>query len=346
MSGDWNFGDLVSELAERGNASALITVRDDKLERLSGQNLANGVRAAARELGEVGVAIGEPIALTGPNGFAWVIARFAIALAGAVAVPIDELADDAELARVLAHCKCSYVICPSERSALLRRSHPNVRVISLEDVTNGLDEARQSEEAVIGDRSSGETASATAMLAFTSGTTGTPKAIVLSNANLATNVRALVDCRIVGAGDSILLPLPLHHVYPFVVGLLVPLACGAAVVFPQSVTGPQLLEAAGLANIRAIVGVPRLYSALCSGLLSRVRGQGGLAQRMFRLLLRFSIGIRMRSGVNVGRILFANLRARFGRNLDLLVSGGAKLDFETLGTLLGLGFDVRSGYGL
>src|SRR3546814_15667187 len=81
------------------------------------------------------------------------------------------------------------------------------------------------------------------MLVHTSGTTGAPKDFTLSSANIHANVAGLVAERLVGADDRILLPLPLHHVYPLVIGLLVPLAGGAAVVFPEGLTGPQIAQA-------------------------------------------------------------------------------------------------------
>jgi len=65
-------------------------------------------------------------------------------------------------------------------------------------------------------------------------------------------------------GDRVLLPLPLHHVYPFVVGLLAPLSLGVPVILPPSLTGPQMLRAMRGARATVIVGVPRLYRALAA----------------------------------------------------------------------------------
>ncbi len=345
MSEAWTFRTLLDDMARRGQSPALIAVRAGALQTISFEELVKRTRALASGLLEQGVVLGEPVALLAPNGFGWVIARLALGAIGAIAVAIDDLATDGELRTIFSGFRAARVLCKSSRAEALRKSNPALSIIALDDGPEGVGgietpfvaEARRLPE--ISD-------SAPAMLAYTSGTTGTPKAIVLTHSNIETNVRALLGSRLVGPGDRVLLPLPLPHVYPFVVGLLTPLGSGATVVFPESATGPQILEAIRLADVSAIVGVPRLYSAICSGLIARVQSSG-LAQRtLFRALLRMSVSLRRKCGINAGPILFSGIRARFGAKLRLLVSGGARLEPETLWTLLGLGFDVRSGYGL
>src|SRR6516162_6779611 len=102
------------------------------------------------------------------------------------------------------------------------------------------------------------------MLSWTSGTTGSPKAFVLTHRNIATNVAALQRLAVVGRRDRALLPLPLHHAYPFIVGMLTPLALGTTIVLPDGSTGPALMRALRVGQVTAIVGVPRLYEALAA----------------------------------------------------------------------------------
>ena len=81
-----------------------------------------------------------------------------------------------------------------------------------------------------------------AALFYTSGTTGAAKGVPLSHANLVFQIDALLGADLVSEDDRVLLPLPLHHVYPFVMGMLA-LAAGLPIVLPQSLTGPQLVRA-------------------------------------------------------------------------------------------------------
>ena len=103
------------------------------------------------------------------------------------------------------------------------------------------------------------------MLSWTSGTTGTPKAFVLTHRNIATNVEALQKLARCRERDRALLPLPLHHAYPFVVGMLTILTLGATIVLPGVTTGPALMRALREGEVTTIIGVPRLFEALLGG---------------------------------------------------------------------------------
>jgi long-chain acyl-CoA synthetase len=77
-----------------------------------------------------------------------------------------------------------------------------------------------------------------APLSWTSGTTGSPKAFLLTHGNIATNVEALQQMNVVGPTGHALLLLPLHHAYPFIVGMLTILTIGTAIVLPGGTSDP------------------------------------------------------------------------------------------------------------
>lgn len=343
----WSYEQLLNALAARKDAPALIQVHDNALKSMTGADLASRARALACALLRMGLSSGDPILLIGPNCFSWVVARLALGAAGALGVPVDDASSDDALRDVLARCKAKWAICDSSCTSRLRVLAPQLIIIQFGDGSTG--ESLYS----MNDLSCGpiERLPKTApdkpeMLAYTSGTTGSPKAIVLTHANIAANIEPLVASGLVGRDDRILLPLPLAHVYPYVVGLLAGLASGAAIVFPQSQTGQHIVAAAGRAEATVMIGVPRLYTAICSGVTARLKDAGFLRRTLFQILLAASIRLRRTTSLNLGRFFFPSLRERFGNKLRLLVSGGARMDQATLWTLIGLGFEIRSGYGL
>src|SRR5438552_1255229 len=189
-----------------------------------------------------------------------------------------------------------------------------------------------------------------AVLFYTSGTTGPPKGVPLSHGNIVSQLDTAADVKLIKGDDRVLLPLPLHHVYPFVIGMLVPLDMGLPLILPFSLSGQQLLRALRGGDVTAIVGVPRLYTALYSGIEARVKSAGWIARRLFGVFLAASEFVRSALGgwlgLRVGKVLFHSLHKRFGETLRLLASGGSALDSELASKLEAIGWDVAIGYGL
>lgn len=326
--------DLLRQFEERGEAVAIVAFGEgDAGTRTFGELVRTARRIAAR-IGKERAG-GSTVGLMAANGPTWVEGFWGIVAAGMTVMPIDIQASNEELRSMIEKGACHLVLADAQRIERLRRIVPECTTISLET-------AREESEEGITPGGSAETA----VLAFTSGTTGTPKAVPLSHANLLSNVQALLAERIVGPDDRALIPLPLHHAYPLTAGMLTVLAAGATMVFPEGLSGPQLVAALHEGRVTALVGVPRLYAALVAGVYAEAARRGGRGARLFPVLLAAASFCRRRLGLPVGRPLFRAVRQRVGSELRLLVSGGAALSFEVEAALLGLGFEVLTGYGL
>ncbi|MBM3733292.1 MAG: AMP-binding protein [Rhodospirillales bacterium] len=341
--------DLLASFAERGDAPALVAHGTSHAETVSYAGLAHIVGRVVAGLIAHGVGRGEPVGLLGPNSSHWVAAYIAIVSAGATAMPFDEFASDDNLASALTNTKCRLVFASAthaRRAPFQSASAPTVMILGDQWLQ---DDRRSSWETLPADTRRAHppiSPEDIAMIVHTSGTTGSPKAVPLSHANLIANLNALLAERLVKFGDRVLLPLPLHHIYPLMGGLLVPLASGATVVFPAGISGPEIREALQRSRATHLVGVPRFYEALLSTIRARLRGRGKITAAIGQLLLVASIWARRRIGLKIGRILFRRLHKEIAPSLGLLVSGGAALDPEVESALEGLGWDVLTGYGL
>ncbi len=290
---------------------------------------------------------GESVVLLAENRPEWIAAVLGVIRAGAVAVPVDIQFGDDDLAHVLRDSDARAVITMKPRVARVQASHPprQARLIVLDA---DAEEERSWLRLLTKETTELPVVSAhdPAVLFYTSGTTGPPKGVPLSHGNIASQVEAIGALGVITGADRVLLPLPLHHVYPFVVGMLTPLSIGVPLVLPFSLTGQQLLRALQEGDVTAIVGVPRLYSALYAGISARVESSGRIARRLFGHFLRLSSFLRASLGVRVGKTLFGSLHQRFGQNLRLLASGGSALDPALAANLESLGWEVAIGYGL
>ena len=342
---------LLDRLGRLGDRIAVLEVHGDRSSTWTYRDLSRRSRALARGLVREGVRPGERIGLFAPNGANWIVARLAIAASGAVAVAIDDLTGGGG-ARSIARASGVQSIFTVTRHLDGLKGIPKAFLIEPDAAPNdSLVEATMVRSwASLFDESEARLPSlagdAPAMLVHTSGTTGDPKLFCLANTNIEPVVGAIAELDLVGADDRLLMPLPLHHAYPFIVGVLVPLAVGATVVLPEAPSGPKIVDALGRGEATAMIGVPRLYEALVDGMEARAKAAGSVAAVLFSALLGTSIWAKRRIGLSLGQALFPQVHNRLGPHLRLLVSAGAKLDPVVIWKLEGLGFTTLSGYGL
>jgi len=342
---DWTVQTLLADMAGRGDEAAIMAFAGGACQTTSYGDLAHQALRLAKGLRHAGARPGERLLLIAPNGLDWIVVRLAAGAAGLMTVALDHLAQGAEIERLgqsttidWAFCDAGHLAAAAGMTAAGRLYH-----VSKEghDDVKGRDTLGTDE----GDLPPVDPGAPT-VLSQTSGTTGAPKLFTLSHRHIWANVGALAAEGLVTPEDRLVLPLPLHHIYPQVVGLLTPLVAGATVVLPEAATGPALVEALAGSRATGIIGVPRLYDALISGLEARIARGGRLVRGLYRALMSASITVLRKTGVNVGRVLFRPLRRRLSPDLHLLVSGGARLDTMLTWKLAALGFDIRSGYGL
>jgi len=346
---NWTIGSLLHDLAARGQHPAIISFGEDGIATWDAASVAdNALRlAAGLRQGKNG---GGAVALCGPNSPAWIIAALAALAAGRTLVPIDDLADSEQFAEALGSSNAGIVITTArhleECREKLRIGH--VGAILLDNGAHSKT-AKKSWQSLLGepgDCSPAVESDEPAVLTWTSGTTGSAKAFVLTHRIIAVNVEALRRLDIVGPRDRALLPLPLHHAYPFVVGMLTALTLGTVIVLPGASTGPSLMRALRAAEVTTIVGVPRLYEALVAAIGARIRAEGRAIHLVWHALLELAILAQRMTGIPLGHALFAQVRRGVGPRLRLLVSGGAGLERRVEERLRALGWEVLSGYGL
>ena len=207
-----------------------------------------------------GVGEGDRVVLVGPAGAGWVATFLGTLRRGAVAVPLDEKLTPDEVAPVWAASQPSALVAGAGSQRLMDEvvgpTGPVVPRLDLEAVT-GLPDPGSS-----GREDAHRPDAAPAVVVWTSGTTGRPKGVTLSLANVAYVVGELVRGQGSGTGDRWLSLLPPSHMLELSCGILTPLASGSCVVF-----GATLLphEVAGLVaehHISRMLVVPMILRML------------------------------------------------------------------------------------
>jgi fatty-acyl-CoA synthase len=233
--------------------------------------LAEWSRSLARGLAAEGVAAGENVALLLPNGAELVALLFAVARAGAVAVPVNPLLHRRELGYVLAQSdSVALVSCERFRDldhaahvAALRDELPALRTVVVGDVgpleRAGEDTARL-RRALRSARRGGADGPAT--IFYTSGTTGQPKGVVLTHDMELRSAYGSAYTRAFEDGRRIMFALPLNHVFAYIEGLLAALFVGGACVVQSKFDPVASLEAIARDGANEALFVPTMSLAV------------------------------------------------------------------------------------
>ncbi len=309
--------------------------------------VASHVQRLAQGLVRAGMRPGEYVALLASNRPEWVIVCLAVIKAGAAIMPLDTQIGNEALAHILQDSEARFIFTTTEYTNRLKRLNlPSDRRAILLDVAAEDERGWRSLLANTPGPLPTVEPTSPAALFYTSGTTGVPKGVSLTHRNLVFQLEAVLETDLLKDDDRVLLPLPMYHVYPFTVGTLIPLAAGLPLVLPFALTGPQILRALQEGKPTIIIGVPRLYRALYTGIETQFHSRGQTIATMFERGLKLSIWLNQQTGWQIGKLLFGPVHRRFGPQLRLLTSGGSALDPELAWKLAGLGWQIAIGYGL
>lgn len=339
--------ELIGALPEHGDAPAIITFQKEEVRTLSYRQLFHDIAALAAGLSELMKNGDRTVAVCGSSTAEWIKVAFAVMYAGGIILPVDQQADGETLKHIFNDSSARILFADSDRAEKIEKLELKQSLqVYLLDVEKDDDKSWRSLLAEDPAEPRGVEPDDPTTLFYTSGTTGPPKGVELSHANLATQPAAVKQTDLITREDRVLLPLPLHHVYPFVIGILTPLALGLPVILPMALTGREIIRAIKDGEATIIIGVPRLYRTFYDGIRSRLNDRGKLFGLFFSVILALCSYLREHFGLLAGRRLLSFIHNRFGPSLRVLASGGSALDPALARSLEGLGWEVAVGYGL
>ncbi|HTR44771.1 MAG TPA: AMP-binding protein [Thermodesulfovibrionales bacterium] len=324
--------------AERYRDKSAFTYFDDSWKKVTYREILEWTGAVASYLIQAGVKNGDRVALVSENRVEWCAAYLAILLSGGVAVPIDAQLGAAEIGNLLT----------DSSAVLVFHSGKTAPAIGGVNRAVNFDSALFREILATPGREPcpPHTEEDLASIVYTSGTTGTPKGVMLTHRNFCSDARSLIGLNIVGHTDVVLSILPLHHTYAFMCTFLVPLFLGATITYPPGIKAPELMTTMKEQGVTVLVAVPQLLELMRNGILRRFHELPAPLPFLLRALFRFSGKLRKHTVLNPGKLIFRSVHRAFGDRFRFFACGGARLDPPVMEDLEALGFTVLEGYGL
>jgi long-chain acyl-CoA synthetase len=345
--------------------------RGGRFERMTYGELDKWVDAVAAKLASLGVSRGDTVGILSWNRPQWAIADIATLSLGARVVPLYPTLPPSYL---------QYIISDSKMSALVAGDPMLLTSISaVMDEMPTLKTTLLLDDAAIASGSSGFSSdlrsesrddmarrtvsypnvasSEVATIVYTSGTTGAPKGVVLTHANIVSNARALTDRYGICETDSVVSYLPLSHMFERTCGYYTFLFAGATITYAENMT--TIARDVAIAKPTVLIAVPRVLEKAHAAARWRIEGDSRRKQAFVshaidslnEIANRRYRGERVSPWLSFKCVLYDRLvaqkfRAAAGGRLRLIVSGGASLDKSIAKILFIIGFNVLEGYGM
>ena len=292
----------------------------------------------------LGVKKGDKIIVSGKNSVAWAVTYIAVQYAGCTVVPLDSSLHDEDFIKFAKFSDSVVLVADNDRMKKVAGALPMLGYASLEE--NGTYPSIMTLSAPYRDGHV-MTEDDVAAILFTSGTTGTPKGVMLTNKNIVSDIFISQANMNIYPTDVFYAILPIHHAYTMLAVFMEGLASGASVVFGKKLVVSQMLKELKEAKVTMFLGVPMIFNKLYAGLLAGVRKKGVVVYGLIRFLMGISGFLKKAFGLKVGKKMFGFLLKNLSlENCRICICGGGPLPSSTFQGFNELGLDFVQGYGL
>ena len=245
--------------------------------QLSYAELDGLVGRAATRLAEAGVRTGHRVAMVMPNLLTFPIYYYAILRLGGTVVPVNPLLKADELAYVLrdASTRVAVVFAGFAEQAQKAATQTSTQLLLVgpTDTTDTLADLPPTTTTVP------RAADDTAVVLYTSGTTGTPKGAELTHANIGSNVRTVLETLFpMGPGDVVFGGLPLFHSFGQTVAMNTAVAGGACLTLLPRFDPVEALRIIVEDQVTIVMAVPSMYVALLNTPGAPTSGERGTSR--------------------------------------------------------------------
>ena len=336
---------------------------DGSWEWMTYREFGEAIDQARGGLASLGVTNGDRIVVISDNRVEWAVGAYAAYSLGAAWVPMYEAQTQKDWKYILSDssAKVAFVATDGIRAQIeeLKADLPALESIIVIDDPAGGDAIDYTEFLARGAANPVPHALVKpedlAGLIYTSGTTGDPKGVMLSHANIASNLNALTVIFPLEEEDRSASFLPWAHSFGQTVELHALIFFGASTGLTSAKT---LMRDMPEIKPTILVAVPTVFNKVYDGLKKLMAAEGGAKEKMFNAAVanahkREEMANRGKRSRTVDakhnlfdKLVFSKVRARFGGKVRYAFSGGAAISTEVAELISAVGITVYEGYGL
>ena len=366
---------FLQRVARDGDAPAFYYKEGGEWQPVSWNGFSERAGAVASYLIGLGLKLQEKICMVGSTTPEWCYCDVGGQLAGAVTLGAYPTLTPKQLAYILDHAdtKVAFVEGLEEINKILARRD---ELTQLEKVvvwnTEGAESLMEAHDwlvsfdqvlgtpvdhAAIEARVEKIDPKGTAIIVYTSGTTGPPKGAMISQENIMTVMRDQDEAFSIIEGDCSLSFLPMAHVAERVLAFYGRINTGMPTYFASSIA--KVLEEVSEVRPTVFGSVPRIFEKAYAKIMSTVEQSPASRQRIFRWAERVGreavqlwqsgkpipFGLKLKYGI-ADKLVFSKLRAIFGGRVRYFITGAAPIAPEILEFFWAAGFPIFEVYGM
>ncbi len=311
---------------------------------LTYRDAAARVKKVSSWLLSFGLKKGDKVIVSGKNSVAWAVTYMAVLYMGGTIVPLDNSLHDEDFIKLAKFSDSVVLIADSDRMKRVASSLDMKAYGCLESGSEWQDimavecEEREGYEPTEED---------VAAILFTSGTTGTPKGVMLTHKNLCSDIYIAQSCMNIYETDVFYAILPIHHAYTMLAVFLEAFGVGASVVFGKKLVVAQMLKELKEGKVTMFLGVPMLFNKLYAGIINGVKKKGPFVYGLIRAMMGISGFLKKAFNFQGGKKMFSFLLKKVSLDTNrICICGGGPLPSTTFKGFNQLGINFVQGYGL
>ena len=318
------------------------------------EQVGRDIKAFATELLNKGLEH-RKIVLIGNNRYEWCISYLAVTSANMIIVPLDKALPDNEIENLVTRSEADVAIFDKKYIDVMKKLKKDANVnlkmlICMDNIKDNEVEKfsqllQKGEELLKNGDNRYEKVEVNpdkmSIMLFTSGTTNLPKAVMLSQKNICTNLSDFASWVKLYPTDTLLSFLPIHHTFECTVTFLYGFYSGCTVAFCDGLKYIQKNLAEY--KVSVFVAVPLVLETMYKKIQKAIQDQG--KEKLIHMMIKLSNGL-LKCKIDLRKVIFKQILDNLGGNIRLVLYGSAPMSKETIVGFNNFGIALVQGYGL